>query len=238
MGSLLTWAPLLTAALLAGLAGTPHCLGMCGGISAALGCPRRPPGASGILPDAPLLALQLGRLCGYGLLGTLAGFAGANLAAEGMGQLPLSGPNLRLALALIMVLIGLQIAGGRPPLGALERLGEPLWRRARGTAARLRQRSNLSARFVAGLLWALLPCGLLYGMLAAAAASGSALHGGLLLVSFGLGTLPALLASALLPARLFAIAGSRRRSLGLLVAVSGLWVALMPLLLIVGGQSH
>ncbi len=238
MDSLLTWAPVLAAALLAGLAGTPHCLGMCGGISAALGCPRRAPEARGLMPDAPLLALQFGRLCGYGLLGALAGFAGANLAAKGMGQLPLTGPSLRLALALIMVLIGLQIAGGYHPLGALERLGEPLWRWARGPAVRLRHRTGLPARFAAGLLWALLPCGLLYGMLAAAAASGSALHGTLLLGSFGLGTMPALLVSALLPARLFAAAGSRRRGLGLLVAGSGLWVALMPLLLTVGGHSH
>ncbi len=236
--SLLAWAPLPLAALLAGLAGTPHCLGMCGGISAALGCPRQVPGAVGLRPDGPLLALQAGRLCGYGLLGALAGLAGANLAARGMGELPLSGPNLRLALALMMVLIGLQIAYGRAPLGALERLGDPLWRRVQRPAARLRHRAGLPARFAAGLLWALLPCGLLYGMLAAAAASGSALHGALLLVSFGLGTLPALLASAMLPARLFALAGSGRRGLGLLVAGSGLWVALMPLLLTAGAHMH
>ena len=144
----------------AGLLGSTHCLAMCGGIAAALGGART-------VGDRPWRALlyQVGRISSYGMAGAIAGAIGA-----GAGEIfpaPHWSDILRLATALVMVAIGLDIALGSRARSRLlklpELLGARLWRRI-APAARALLPASPSARALAlGLLWGWLPCDGLHG---------------------------------------------------------------------------
>ena len=181
------------AACLIGLSGGAHCFGMCGGIVGALtlGLPT-PPGRPflGRLPF--LLAYNLGRLSSYVTAGMLAGGAGAwatHLMAMHQAQL-----TLQLLAGLFMVLLGLYLAGGWMGLTRVERAGGRLWRRIEPLGRRLLPVRTPARALGIGLVWGWLPCGLVYSTLVWAMGAGGALNGGLLMLCFGLGTLPALLA--------------------------------------------
>jgi sulfite exporter TauE/SafE len=192
---------LLVAMLVAGLASGVHCIGMCGGIVAAFSARR----AIGIRPAADWprqLALNGGRISTYGAAGAVAGLAGG-AAAYMAGALPAQTALYVLA-NLMLVLVGLYLAGAGRWLGAIERLGVPLWRRLQPLASRLLAGRSLPRAYAAGLLWGFLPCGLVYGALAAAAFAGSPAGGAAAMLAFGAGTLPNLLAAG------FAAASLRR----------------------------
>ncbi|MDH5580221.1 MAG: sulfite exporter TauE/SafE family protein, partial [Betaproteobacteria bacterium] len=87
-------------------------------------------------------------------------------------------------------------------------------------------------RFAAlGALWGFLPCGLVYSALAVAATSGSAAGGALIMLAFGLGTLPAMVAATLLgTALLRRLSGAKTRTVaGLLMLLFAAWTAAGPL---------
>ena len=89
----------------------------------------------------------------------------------------------------------------------------------------------MAQAFPLGLLWGWLPCGLVYSALVTALASGSAASGALMMLAFGLGTLPNLLLAGLLAARLKAYAAKPavRLIAGLVVlgfGLRGLFMAL------------
>lgn len=161
---------LLSAAAIASLVGTPHCLGMCGGFSAA---------AARSWPE--LAAWQLGKLTTYAVLGGIAGGLG--------GVIPGPGWVVTLISAVMLVWFAAALAGFVPEpvmwIPGLAKLGI----RAAG-------RSGVPARFAFGLINGLLPCGLLYAMLGVAVSAGSWWLGALSLVVFGLGTAPGLSAAA------------------------------------------
>jgi sulfite exporter TauE/SafE len=166
--------------LLLGLASGVHCVGMCGGIVAAFSTVQ--------LETAPQWKTQLlfnaGRIASYAMAGALAGFLG------GIASLALGAQTALYVLANIMlVLVGLHLAGLSGALFRFERIGLPLWRRLQPVAARLRN------PLLAGAVWGWLPCGLVYGALAAAAFAGGAAEGALAMTAFGIGTLPYLLAA-------------------------------------------
>ncbi|MBF0256230.1 MAG: sulfite exporter TauE/SafE family protein [Gammaproteobacteria bacterium] len=202
---------------------------MCGGIMGALtfGLPqpirqdyRR------LLPF--LLAYNGGRLITYSIAGLLFGAFGAGLfelLEPWLGQ----GWPQRLA-AVVMILIGLYIAGLLPQLIGIERLGLPLWRRLGPIASRLMPVQRKSVALVYGLIWGWLPCGLVYAMLIAAAGQGSALFGGLLMLVFGLGTLPAVMLTGVLAGRIQDWAKRARLRLlaGLSLVLFGLVVLIYP----------
>jgi hypothetical protein len=212
---------LLLAAWFTGVAGgSGHCLGMCGGIVGMLGV-RAQPGLAGY---ATLAAAHLGRVGGYALAGALVGLAGSATAGWLLGATGLA--VLRGAAAALTVLIGLQLLLGRPLLAALERRGAMLWRHvAPLVRGLLPPRTPLRALAV-GALWGWLPCGLVYAQLTVAAASGGALSGALVMVSFGLGTV---LALSVLSTLLHSIGLGRlpRQTSGALLLVFGLWTALL-----------
>jgi uncharacterized protein len=110
----------------------------------------------------------------------------------------------------MLVLVGRYLAGVGRVLVRFEALGAPLWRRLQPLAARALPAETLPESFVAGALWGWLPCGLVYGALAAAAFAGSPSGGALVMLAFGLGTLPNLLAAGLAAGRLRALAARRR----------------------------
>lgn len=225
----------VVAVFIAGLLGSSHCLIMCGGIATALAAV---PGA-GARTWRPLL-YQLGRLTSYILVGALAGAlglaAGAGVSAEHWGAM------LRIATALIVVLIGLNIAigdAGRSSwLRIPERVGGKLWRRVAPFAQTCLPNQPILRAFTLGLLWGWLPCGLVYSTLFAAAAAGSAPGGALVMLAFGLGTIPAMLGLGQVVARLPGRDRMGARLLGAMITACGLATAAIPIAELTGSAPH
>lgn len=214
---MLELAPLLVSALILGLLGGGHCLGMCGGLMGAL--------TLAILQEQRsrrfrlLLAYNLGRILSYataGLLIELAGWAVANSPAAMF---------MRVLAGLLLISMGLYLAGWWSGLTHIESLGRGLWRYIQPVANRLLPVSSLPRALLLGTLWGWLPCGLVYSTLLWAASQGNALDSALLMLAFGLGTWPVLLATGLAAERVTALL--RKRSVrvagGLLVILFGIW---------------
>jgi sulfite exporter TauE/SafE len=199
-------------AFLIGLAGAGHCLGMCGGIAAALNL-------GGKASTSMTLAYHGGRLTSYTVLGALAGVAagGIDLAAWTLG--------LRYLAGLLLIAMGLYIADWWRGMTRLERAGAALWRPVQRLSSRLLPLRHWPQGFALGLCWGMMPCGLIYSSLAWAATAGNAATSGLMMLLFGLGTLPAMLATSFGAGRLQALL--RRRGLkvviGLLLIIAGVW---------------
>ncbi|HEB85800.1 MAG TPA: sulfite exporter TauE/SafE family protein [Gammaproteobacteria bacterium] len=177
-------------AFLVGLLGGVHCVAMCGGIVGALSF-----GVSGEKGRAPwpyLLAYNVARISSYTLAGTLMG--GLSWLAGQWFEVHWWQQGLQLVAGLFMLALGLYIAGWWRGLAKVEQAGGGFWRRIEPLGRRLLPVRSVSQAFALGLLWGWLPCSLVYSVLIWAAASGSPLNGGALLLSFGLGTLPNLLA--------------------------------------------
>lgn len=185
------------AATLIGLLGGTHCVGMCGGLVAALTV--NAPGQSRRMWPIHL-AYNLGRITSYTLAGGLLGAIGSTGFLLNR-LLPIQITFYVLA-NLLLVLLGLYLAGVTAPLAPIERLGGRLWARLRPYGARfIPARTPLNA-YPLGLVWGFVPCGLVYSILATALVSGSAARGAVLMLSFGLGTLPNLMLAGLFAARL------------------------------------
>ncbi len=212
-----------------GLASGVHCIGMCGGIVAAFSSQRSivpivdGRGVAQRRPSLGRLSLfNLGRIGAYTFAGAVAGAIG------GAGAYAAQAVDLQVGLYVIanvmLVLIGLYLAGLSPILARLEWLGRPLWRRIQPVAARFLPADTPLRALVAGSLWGWLPCGLVYGMLATAMAAGSAAGGALAMLAFGLGTLPNLMLAGLALSRIQRLATRPlvRRLAGALVLAFGL----------------
>ncbi|MEO0559490.1 MAG: sulfite exporter TauE/SafE family protein [Bacteroidota bacterium] len=173
-----------------GLLGSAHCVGMCGGFVALLSA-----GSEG-RASSRQAAYFAGKTATYAVFGLLAGAAGASLA-DLFGAL---GGTLSVVLGSAMVLVGASLCGlawrgaSAPGATVAARLGPAI--------GRLVQSGSLPSIAGLGALNGLLPCGLVYGMLAVAAASGSALEGALTMAVFGLATVPALAVTGWLGSRL------------------------------------
>ncbi|RUO60322.1 sulfite exporter TauE/SafE family protein [Pseudidiomarina insulisalsae] len=212
----------LFAALLMGLAGAGHCLMMCGGLAGAL------PGGQGQRPALlMLISYNLGRISSYMLAGALVG-AISQAALGGVTPALLA---LRFLAAFFLIALGCYLGGWWLGLQRLEQLGRPLWRHLAPLAARLRQHHSISARYIAGMVWGWLPCGLVYSALSWAALSASATSGAIYMLFFGLGTLPAMLAFGWFSGALQSILKGRgfRQAMGVLMIIYGLWVAVIAL---------
>lgn len=223
----------LGTAFAAGLLGSTHCVAMCGGLAAALGTQRH--SAS---PTRPLL-YQLGRVASYGTAGAIVGSLGtvAGVAFEASQW----NEVLRLGTALLVVMIGLNIALGSRRRGlwlrAPERWGALLWRRIAPLASRLPAQPAMRA-LTLGLIWGWLPCGLVYSVLLAAAFAGSALAGGATMIAFGLGTLPAMLGLSYATGRFTPPGATLSSLLGSVIVACGLWTASMPVAILFGAHEH
>lgn len=172
-------ADLLSAALI-GLISAGHCLGMCGGITLALGLHSQGQGT--------LLCYNLGRISTYALLGLLVG--------AGLHWLPAAAtPILRLIAAALLVLIALYYLNIKPWITQLEKLALPLWRRLQPLTRRCLPLRHPLQAYPVGMIWGLLPCGLIYTALGYAATQADALRSATLMLAFGIGTLPAMLAT-------------------------------------------
>jgi hypothetical protein len=181
--------PALGAAALAGLFGGAHCAAMCGGIAVAagLGTPAAGPGERW----RHAAQTHAGRIAGYTLAGALVGGLGHGLLA--LAQHPALGVTLRAAVGLVLVLVALRMLGLGRGIDPFARPGQALWQRLRPLQRRLLPADRAGKRIALGLLWGWLPCGLSLSLLGAAWLQANAVHGGLLMLVFGLGTLAVML---------------------------------------------
>jgi hypothetical protein len=188
----------ISAAALAGLVGSPHCIGMCG--SFALACGGR---------ISHTVAWHAGKTLTYAFLGALAGLLGHLVPGPLWVATVLS--------TLLIVWFAASLAGLVPEpslkIPGLTRV-----------AARAAAKGDLPSRFLFGIATGFLPCGLIYATLGIAVASGDALTGALAMAAFGIGTAPLLVVFGLGVGRLVTQRMWTRRALALLVLVAGLWM--------------
>ena len=210
------WALPLALAL-GGFASGLHCAGMCGGIAAGFTLMRR--------RDLwkRQLAFNAGRITSYAAGGALAGALGS-AAAYAAAVLPMQ-TFLYFFAGVFALLAGVHLAGIGFPLARFERIGVPIWRRVQPIAARLLPARTLPQSYLAGLAWGWVPCGLVYGALAAAVFAGGAIEGAAAMAAFGLGTLPWLLAAGVLAARLRAAIRLRLAGGVLMMGLGGVGIA-------------
>lgn len=179
---------------LGGLAGSLHCIGMCGAFPLALAGATAAPGASCAGCSARQNGLRqllynLGRLNTLVFLGALSGALGGAIVALGPARWIEGG--LAVAAGLAMIAIGLEM------LGVLARVSERTAALVQATIGRFLREviaspSPLSPLAV-GVFNAFLPCHLIYAFAARAAATASPAAGALTMLAFGLGTMPAML---------------------------------------------
>jgi uncharacterized protein len=183
----------LIGAFLAGLLGGLHCFAMCSGwIAVAV----RPAGPVELQPAGMLRAGQAanhaGRITTYMVLGAAFGAAGG--AALALAVAPIQ-RVLYIIANLALLLLALSLVGRGVQFAALEKLGLTLFLRFLPMVRTLAPRSTLASRYVLGIVWGLTPCALVYSVLPVALLSGSAVNGALVMLAFGLGTLPNILAA-------------------------------------------
>ncbi len=177
------------AAFVGGLVGGVHCAGMCGGIVHAL-C-SAPGRCAGTPPLNFLLAYNAGRIESYACAGALAGaFGQTGLLIRAA---PLLAPLMFAFASLMLVTLGLYLAGAVPRIARFEAAGAYLWRRIQPWSRSFLPVTSPARAFGLGALWGWLPCGMVYLVLLIALALGSSWQGAVLMLAFGLGTLPNLL---------------------------------------------
>lgn len=209
--------PLLLSALILGLLGAGHCLGMCGGLMGALTMAIPAQQAKRRLQI--LLAYNLGRILSYSCAGLLIGLAGLAVSNSPIAM------GMRIAAALLLIAMGLYLAGWWSGLTRIENLGRSLWKHLQPLASRLLPVSSPQRALLLGAIWGWLPCGLVYSTLLWAASQGNAVNSALLMLAFGLGTCPVLLATGLAAQRISNLLRQRRVRIagGILVIAFGLW---------------
>jgi len=181
----------LGAALLLGLIASGHCLVMCGGITAALGIAtaKRVDGRPRRLL---LVGYQLGRITSYATAGLL--FGGISGGAIALLDHDAVRFTLRAASALALVLGALVAFGALRDPG--RGFGRALWLRLAPLGRRLLPIASLPRAFAFGTIWGWMPCGFVYTVLLIATLSLDPWRGAATMAAFGIGTAPALLASA------------------------------------------
>ena len=208
----------LTTAFLAGLLGSGHCFGMCGGIAAGLGAMSRGRAI------APALQFNLARLFSYAVLGLIA----ATVLSGVSGLMPIA-RWLRLLTAVMILLIGLKFLFNFRGIEFIERGGAGLWKKIMPFAMKAGNRQDWIGRILLGISWGFIPCGLVYSVLMTAASTANPVSGALTMLAFGAGTLPAMLGLTAAAPALSSFLEDRtvRRVIGFALVVLALWTVLM-----------
>jgi sulfite exporter TauE/SafE len=216
-------------AMLAGLLGSGHCFGMCGGIAAGLGAMT--PGKTFV----PALQFNLSRLTSYMLLGAVsASILGWVASAAQIGIW------LRVLTALMILMIGLRFLFGFGGLDWLERGGSVLWKKIMPFALKGGAREGWAGRVSLGLCWGFLPCGLVYSLLLTAASTGSAIKGASVMLAFGVGTLPSMLGLTMATPALNTLLRDSvvRKVIGFAMVLLAAWSLFMIWMSLQGGMHH
>lgn len=204
-----------------------HCIGMCGSIIGTLTLSLRPEIRTNKALLFPfVLNYNLGRISSYALAGALAGAIEAILSLpfeEGHGH-----RVLQVISAAIMTSAGLYIAGWFPRFAYIEKTGARLWKLVEPFGRRLIPVQTRSQAFLFGMVWGWLPCGLVYTALVLSATTGDILRSALTMLSFGLGTLPAVMGLGIMTTILARLSRMRyfKQAIGLFMIILALLAAL------------
>lgn len=176
----------LLSAFLIGVAGSVHCVGMCGGIVSAFGMftPKDQP------KFLYLIAYNLGRISSYTLAGAITAWLGTLISS----QLWLGMQWLSLLSGFFLLLLACYIGNWWPVLQQLEKLGSVFFRLIRPLSKTFLPMKSPLYAVPYGFIWGWLPCGLVYSTLSWSLVAGNPMQGGLTMLAFGLGTLPSMLA--------------------------------------------
>lgn len=209
-------------ALLLGLMGSVHCVGMCGGLASALSLPL----SAGKLSQRKKLLIQfcfgVGRVCGYGLAGFLAGsFSWVLLNVVGSDFALV----LRVVTGVLMIMLGLFLTRWWNGLAKIERIGAGLWQKISPFIGRLTPADTIAKALGIGFLWGWLPCGMVYSMLVFSLSSGSGVDGAVIMLMFGLGTIPAVVGLGVLAERTVGLLqhGFAKNFFGGVIILFGCW---------------
>ena len=180
---------ILISAFLLGFLGSSHCLGMCGGLSSALGLNTLKSANNSPFPTI-LLAYNVGRIISYCVAGLIVGAAGFWLSQQ-LATFSI----LRYLAALMLILMGLYIAQWFNGIAFTEKLGSKLWPFIQPLGKRFMPVKSVRDALFVGMVWGWLPCGLVYSALIWASLEASMSGAMLIMLFFGVGTLPAMLAT-------------------------------------------
>lgn len=183
-------------AFFVGLFSTLHCVGMCGGIIGALTVSLPEHVRNNRWKLIPYISsYNFGRITSYTFAGALVGGLGDQITvlAPQFGHLV-----LQLFAAVLMLGIGLYLAGWFPAFSRIEHLGKPVWKKLEPISQKLIPVKSPSHAFLFGVVWGWLPCGLVYTALIWSGTAGNAKDGALLMLAFGAGTLPTVMIAGIL----------------------------------------
>ena len=170
---------ILLTALLLGLMGSFHCLGMCGPIAFILPVNRNNKAKMSL----QTLLYHLGRMTAYALIGLIFGYLGKGISLVGFQQ------KVSLILGIVMVILAFVPASKVLHLKPLAGWNKFVYFVKNSLSNYLQKRSTLGF-YVIGFFNGLLPCGLVYIALVGAMATGDPVTGALYMAIFGLGTAP------------------------------------------------
>ena len=210
---------ILLSAFLLGFLGSTHCLGMCGGLSSALGINTHQSSKTSTFPKL-LLAYNFGRILSYCFAGLIVGAAGFWLSQQ-LATFTL----LRYLAGIMLILMGLYLAQWFNGLAFTEKLGSKLWPFIQPLGKRFMPIASVSDAFCIGMVWGWLPCGLVYSALIWASLEASVSGAMLIMLFFGIGTLPAMLATGYFAQELGKFIKQRwfRASAGLMMVSFGIY---------------
>jgi sulfite exporter TauE/SafE len=219
MSDVLTHSQYLVA-FITGLLGGVHCFGMCGGIVGALSLSTSQPKKQ-TAQLSILLGYNLGRILGYVVAGAIVGFLGASLVD--LTGIQNTKQVLSIIASLFMIALGFYLAGFWSSFSKLESIGTGLWKKIQPFTKRFIPVQRFTQALPLGFLWGWLPCGLVYTALIWTLSAGGAVEGSLIMLAFGLGTLPNLLVMGVLAAQLgkWVKNPTVRKVAGLLVVLMG-----------------
>jgi sulfite exporter TauE/SafE len=175
---------------------------MCGGIVSAISLRGKLPPirvASAARPVSSHFAYNAGRICSYVAAGAVAGWIGSGALL--LEQVAPVRTILYVVASLMLLAQGLYLAGLWRGVIYVERAGSRIWRHIQPMTRWFVPIDSDVKAFAVGALWGWFPCAMVYSVLATALATGHPLSGALTMLAFGLGTLPNLLAMALLAER-------------------------------------
>jgi hypothetical protein len=196
---------------------------MCGGVSAALTLRSQKASSGAIVPLRTALH-QSGRIISYGTLGAIGGSFGHSL--HWTLNATRFEPVIRTLAGVLTILIAVRVFAGWNAFAPIERIGARHWTRLRHAAKNVVARDSPLGNLSMGALWGLLPCGLVYSMVLMTFTATNALAGAALMLAFGLGTLPALLAGAALTGvwQQWSTRPQFRALIALTMATMGIWM--------------
>ena len=175
---------MLVSALILGLMGSLHCVGMCGPIAFMLPVDR----TNNYKKFGQIFIYHFGRLLAYGIIGLIFGLLGKGLSIFGIQQ------KLSIIIGIIMILVVLI------PYKTFNKynLSKPIYKiisKVKNQLGKELKKKSPDTFLTIGFLNGFLPCGLVYMALFGSIAMGDALQGSLYMMLFGVGTLPLMTAA-------------------------------------------